>query len=190
MTRIPVFLLTGFLFAGSLVAADWDPNDDTFDPSLQSVVIGNRSWLGDPSPFVHQGSSRTGYTHVNAAHYEGFDASVVISLMVPLEPGETKPAGGGMLMLNESQTQKAIESLTAMLNADKAEAAKPVEVETALQGATWKLIPKTESDKRFIDLENETKESTHTYRFSINACKKLLGAIKHSQKSLAEKAEK
>lgn len=94
---------------GFLQGADWDPNDDTFDPSIHSVVVGDASWLGDPSPFVHLGLPRTGYTHVNQTNWEGFDPAVQISLMVPLEPGEKTPPAGGMLLLNQAQTLKFIQ---------------------------------------------------------------------------------
>ena len=59
-----------------MFAADWDPMDETFDPSIHSVVIGDRSWLGDPSPFTHVGLKRTGYTHVMPTNWEGFDPSI------------------------------------------------------------------------------------------------------------------
>lgn len=77
MKPVPGCLLISCTFAGSLIADDWDPNDDTFDPQVKSVVIGDRSWIGDPSPFVQAGLSRTGYTYVNAT-----DSNIACSTFV------------------------------------------------------------------------------------------------------------
>jgi hypothetical protein len=48
----------------------------------------------------------------------------------------------------------------------------------------------TDKGKRYLQLENKTKDKTDEYRFSINASKKLLGAIEHSLKSLDSNARK
>ena len=177
------------LFAGSLSADDWDPNDDTFDPNIKSVVIGDRSWIGDPSPFVHTGSSRTGYTHVNATNWEGFDPAVQISLMVPLKVGETQPPAGGMLMFNKDQTVKVVKILTDALKADQKEV-KRTQISTSLKDADWALVSTTDQGQRFLVLENKTKDKVHQYRFSVNATKKLIGAVKHSLKNLDSETKK
>ncbi len=181
-------LLIFSLVSGSLTADDWDPNDDTFDPNLKSVVIGDRSWIGDPSPFVHLGLPRTGYTHVNATQYEGFEPSIQISLMVPLKPGETTPPAGGMLMLNKAQTVEFIKRATDALNTETE--AKPIKIKTALEQADWTLTVATEQEQRYLQLTNKSEDKVDTYRFSTNASKKLLGAIQHSLKTLEAKTKK
>ncbi|TWU25230.1 hypothetical protein Pla52o_15280 [Novipirellula galeiformis] len=170
------------MISGSLLAADWDPNDDTFDPSIQSVVVGDASWIGDPSPFVHLGLPRTGYTYVNATHWDGFDPSVQLSLMVPLKAGETTPQAGGMLMMNKVQTIELIKLFETGLRADSKQ--EPIQIKTAMKDVNWSMAIATDEGQRFIQLQNKTNDKVDTYRFSINASKKLLGAIRHSLQKL------
>lgn len=183
-----VLLVVTTLCAGPHgLAADWDPNDNTFDPKIQSVVIGNRSWLGDPSPFVHVESSRTGYTHVNATNYPNLDPAVVISLMVPLNVGETKPPAGGMLMLDQEQSAVFIKSAEQILGNKESAKEKKRTIKTMLEGATWTMIPVLgDSQQRAIRLENKTDDKVFVYQFSANATKKLIGAIRHSVDKLAK----
>lgn len=176
------------LLAGSAIADDWDPNDDTFDPDVKSVVAGNRSWIGDPSPFVYVALSRTGYTHVQATDYAGFDPSVNISLMVPQEAGETQPPGGGMIMLNKQQVVELVKAVREMLKAESAELPKRLEFKTMLEGSQWALLSVPgDKGQRLLQLESKGEEKTDKYQFSVNATKKLLGAIEHSLSQLAEK---
>ncbi|QDT11310.1 hypothetical protein [Planctomycetes bacterium K23_9] len=188
MKRIIGSLLVLCLLSGSLVAGDWDPNDDTFDPSIKSVVVENTTWLGDPSPFVHLGIPRTGYTHVNQTNWDGFDPSVQISLMVPLKPGETKPRAGGMLMMNQAQTTELIQVIEGALKSEPKE--ERIQIKTGMKDADWALTFATDKESRFLQLENKTKDKVDAYRFSINASKKLLGAIRHSLKQLESTIKK
>lgn len=184
------FLLFACTLAGPLRADDWDPNDATFDPKIKSVVIGDRSWIGDPSPFVHTGLTRTGYTYVNATQFEGFPPAVQISLMVPLAAGETKPPAGGMLMFDKAQTTKVIEVLKDAVKNEQNDQPKRVQIKTSLEDADWALVHVADKGQRWLQLENKTKDKTDKYRFSINASKKLIGAVEHSLKSLEAKAKK
>ncbi|GAA5506889.1 hypothetical protein Rcae01_02342 [Novipirellula caenicola] len=171
------------MITAPLLAEDWNPNDDTFDPNLQSVVIGDRSWIGDPSPFVHSESSRTGYTYVNATDYEGMDPALQVSLMVPLQPGETVPAAGGMLMMTPNQAKALVKAIEGKIAEGSTDKQQRVPIATSIQGPDWGLKSKSQAETKFIELENKTKDKVDTYRFSINASK-LLGAIKHSLKKL------
>ncbi|TWT80328.1 hypothetical protein CA13_17410 [Planctomycetes bacterium CA13] len=188
MKRMIGCLLILCMIRGSLLAADWDPNDDTFDPSIHSVVVGDASWLGDPSPFVHMGLPRTGYTHVNPTNWEGFDPSVQISLMVPKKPSETTPQAGGMLMMNKNQTMEFIKVFENGLKAEPEE--KRIQIKTGFKDADWAVTFASEKGQRFLQLENKTKDKVDTYRFSVNASKKLLGAIRHSLKKVESTTEK
>ena len=67
---------------------------------------------------------------------------------------------------------------------------KRVKLKTALKDADWTLVSSSEKDQRFIQLEFKSKDKVDKYRFSINASKKLLGAIQHSLKSLDKKTKK
>ncbi len=186
--RMVLILLLACILSTSAFADDWDPNDDSFDPSIQSVVIGSRSWIGDPSPFKHLGSSRIGYTYVNATNYEGMDPAVQISLMVPLEPGETQPVGGGMLMLSKTQSQEFIQACAVTMEADLDKEQEPVSLKTAMKQANWNLIGEVVDGKRHLQLQDKTTEKSQTYQFSVAAMKKLNGAIKHSAKKLENKS--
>ncbi|MCA9135705.1 MAG: hypothetical protein KDB00_03075 [Planctomycetales bacterium] len=181
-------LLLACVFVGPIVAGDWDANDDSFDPNIHSVVIGDRSWLGDPSPFVFTELSRRGYTHVNATNYEGFDPSVAISLMVPNPLGDTSSPHGGMLMMNKDQTLVFIKHVTDLLKAEEKDSEKRIEIKSAFKGADWALVSKhDDSGQLIVQLENKTADKTDVYRFTANASKKLLGAIRHSLKKLDAK---
>jgi len=178
--RILGCLLILTTIPGLLFADNWDANDDTFDPTIHSVVIEDTSWLGDPSPFVHAELSRTGYTHVNPTNYAGFPPSLQISLMVPLKPGETTPSAGGMLMFDKTQTEELIKALEAGLKSAPKDDLKRIQLRTAFKDADWSLAFATDNEQQFVELRNKTKEKVDTYRFSINASKKLLGAVRHT----------
>ncbi|WP_182869731.1 hypothetical protein [Stieleria mannarensis] len=188
MKRLVGCALALALIHGSAVADDWSPDDDTYDPTIQSVVIGDRSWIGDPSPFVHLGLSRTGYTYVAPVAYDGFDPSVQLSLMVPTKPGETTPPAGGMLMLNQTQATRLIKAFEAGLKAEPNDKDQRIPIKTAMQQADWALTFSADQNQRFLQLEHRSKDKVDTYRLTTNASKKLLGAIKHSLKKLEEKA--
>lgn len=183
-----LLFLTLLALSPAAIAQNWDPNDDSFDPGIQSVVIGNRSWLGDPSPFVLQSVERTGYTHVNATNYEGMDPSVVISLMVPIVPGETKPLGAS-LFFDRKRAEAARSTLKAVLKEHEGESKEraPIELKTSLEQADWKLVTAKHKDQPVFVLENKAKEQTDQYRFSVNALKKLLGAFEHALANLKDK---
>ncbi|MEM6689906.1 MAG: hypothetical protein AAF664_10790 [Planctomycetota bacterium] len=167
-------------------AGDWSPDDDSFDPSVKSVLIEDRTWIGDPSPFLLVGSGRTGYTYTQATAWEGFDPSVNISLMVPIVPGETKAPGGGTLMLAERQAKSWIKTIGGLLKDQDVSSAKSIAIESAMGNAVWSVrVTSGEDGNRMIELENNQQGSAEVYRFSINATKKLLGAVAHSLKSLA-----
>ena len=130
----------------------------------------------------HLGLPRIGYTHVSLTHWEGFDPSVQISLMVPLQPGETTPQAGGMLMMNKAQALEFIHVFEDALKAEPKE--KRIQIKTGFKDADWAVTFATDKGQRFLQLENKTKDKVDTYRFSVNASKKLLGAIRHSLKKL------
>lgn len=185
------YLAIACLFCSTLAADDWDANDDTFDPTIKSVVIGERSWIGDPSPFGHVGLKRTGYTHVHVTNWEGFPPSVQISLMVPNVPGETQPPAGGMLMFNKEQASKVIKTLKKMVvenqkkdSATDPSKSKPIAIETSIQNAKWTIKLANDEGKKFFQFESKTNNKTDQYRFSLNATKKLVGAMEHSLTSL------
>jgi hypothetical protein len=108
--------------------------------------------------------------------------------MVPLKPGETTPQAGGMLMMNKDQTMEFINVFEDGLKAEPKE--ERIQVKTAFKDADWAVTFATDKGQRFLQLENKTKDKVDTYRFSINASKKLLGAIRHSFKTLESRTDK
>lgn len=186
--RIPFVLLC--LLAGTSAtshAQDWDANDDSFDPTIHSVVIGDASWLGDPSPFVHLQSTRTGYTHVGQVNWDGFEPSVQLSLMVPKLPTEEAPPAGGMLLMDKAQSLQFIKMFQEALNSESKEDTKPTQIKTSMKDAMWALRQSKADGSRFIDLENKEADKVVAYRFTINASRKLLQAFEHSFKKLEAK---
>ncbi len=180
---------------GSGLAQEWDPEDTTFDPGIQSVVIGNRSWLGDPCPFVYMPLPRIGYTYVAATRFEGYPPSVQISLIVPLEPGETQSVGG-MLMMNEKQTRELLEKLEAAIkHTETTKDTKPNPeryqsvVATAMDHVKWTLSTITADEKPRIQFESSTDDKNEAFQFSANAARKLVGAIKHALSQLTEDSD-
>jgi hypothetical protein len=181
-------LLGLFAMCASSRADDWDPNDDTFDPRIQSVVIGDSSWLGDPSPFLFMGLARTGYTHVNQVNWEGYDPSIQIALMVPQKDGETQPPAGGMLLLNHAQGSEFIKVLEGAVKAQPKQ--KRTVIKTGMKDAHWALTCVAEEGQRFLQLESKSQDQVDVYRFSVNASKKLLGAMRHFLEKLEKTSEK
>jgi hypothetical protein len=171
---------------GSHQESEWRADDDTFDPSLHSVVIGKNSWIGDPSPFVLAGVNRTGYTYAQKTNYAGMPASVQLSLMIPLEGDETQPPGGGMLMTDAEQTKTFLELIRKGIDCKPADAFEAVEIKTAMADTKWALRLNQEDGKHLIELVDSQGDKEKVYQFSVNASKKLVGAIEHSLKKLLE----
>lgn len=182
-------LVSGFVFA-----QDWDPEDTTFDPGVKSVVIGNRSWLGDPCPFMYTPLSRTGYTYVAATHFEGYPPSVQISLIVPLEPGETQSVGG-MLMMNEEQARGLLNKLEAAIkhienSKEKGSSERhQAVVDTAMDHVQWTVVTSVAAGKPCIQFDSKTNDKVEAFQFSVNATKKLIGAIQHALSQLKKESD-
>ena len=87
-----------------------------------------------------------------------------------------------MLMMNQAQTVKFIRVFEDALKADPKE--ERIQIETGFKEADWAVTFSADKGQRFIQLENKVEDKVDTYRFSINASKKLLGAIRHSLKKL------
>ncbi|MEM9645202.1 MAG: hypothetical protein AAF989_09425 [Planctomycetota bacterium] len=189
MRRILAVFTVLCLVSGVSIAANWNAEDDTFDPGIHSVVIGDRSWLGDPSPFVHSGVQRTGYTHVQKTEWEGFEPSVQLSLIVPSKPGEKMTQVGGMLLLNEDQATKFLDVVESWFKSDS-DSEKRIPIETGMKNAHWEFKFLTDKGQRFLQLESKNKEKVDRYRFGVNPSKKLVGAIRHSLSLIQAKGQK
>ncbi|MCA9190813.1 MAG: hypothetical protein KDB03_03585 [Planctomycetales bacterium] len=139
MDRYLILLMVLAGIARPLLAQDWSAEDETFDPSIHSVVIGERSWIGDPSPFVHVDSARTGYTHVHATDYEGMAPAVQLSLMLPLLAGESEPPGGGMMLLNKEQTEVFMKAWSTAISRNPDQKPESISLKTSMSDAQWVL---------------------------------------------------
>lgn len=182
------FLLMGFVFVILSLNQEpnWSADDDTFDPTIHSVVIGTNSWIGDPSPFVHATSKRTGYTYSHTTNYQGMAPSVQLSLMIPLEAGETQPPGGGMMIMDEAQSKIFIEAIRKAVEAKADDKFEAVPVKTSMESFQWTLRLKIEGDQKVIELVEKQEQAEHDYQFTVNASRKLIGALEHSLKELSK----
>lgn len=163
----------------------WRADDDSFDPTVTSVVIENNSWLGDPSPFHLGDTTRRGYTHVQAVNYAGMEPSVQLSLIVPQTENSPVATEGAMLLLNEAQTAELIAHWKKMiLGSSTAESSAKFKITTTSPGMEWELSCKPAAAPSEIRLVQIQKQGNQDFVFGLNAAKKLLGALEHSHQRL------
>jgi hypothetical protein len=180
-------LSLGIAIATSVLAhqdSDWHADDETFDPKLKSVVIGNNSWIGDPSPFQWVETQRTGYTHVQPTKYEGLPPAIQVSLMVPQGTTEDQPHHGTMLLLSAEQTAQMLTQLKSLIETKSEKGTEKQRLPTAMEQADWQLGKQLQANTQYVEFENKVSDQTFVYRFSIPATKKLIGAIEHALEGL------
>lgn len=92
------FLLLCFLFPH--LAQAWDPEDETFDPTIFETVIDGASRIGDPSPFYREGYEERGFTVVNFTKQEESANSTVnpAFLLMPRQDDPAKILGGALYL--------------------------------------------------------------------------------------------
>jgi len=175
MRILPALLLFSCGF-GTVFA--WDADDDTFDPSIETVIVDGKTRLGDPAPFQQLGIEHRGFTHVGFQQPATGPGMIVVSLLVDLVPGESTPPGAGMFLLPADA-----EKLLDLLERSGVEEAEPGAVGEPIAGAmgdVWKIVVSKQEGQSYIDLERSMAGTTLTFRFTRNASRKLAGAITHS----------
>lgn len=112
MTTHPLFrALPALLLFGvpNSWAGTWDPDDDTFDPAVASVVAEGGTRLGDPAPFLRDGSEETGFTHVTIQE-DPVREMALISISL-LHPDPTEGGMGGFLFLEADEAERLAQAL-------------------------------------------------------------------------------
>jgi len=160
-----------------LQSADWDPEDTTFDPTIESVVVQGATRIGDPTPFYKEGMGVQSYTTVEAKPDDNLGAMIWFSLIVPFVPGQTGPQEGASIFLSIDQAETLIKKLeTALTSPDKEKTLGTIFPEGNYQQWTVKIDPSDSSLP--IVLEMEMNEETDRYHFGINPTKKLIDSLK------------
>lgn len=180
-----VLLLATVLTLPSLfcTAGDWDPEDDTFDPTIESVIVEGSTRIGDPAPFWQEGYDIQSYANVQAYPDTGQGALIGVSLIVPMIPGDTKPLGGASIYCSIDEAKKLAEALREGAGR---EAAPEKEEELAVikkekTPHAWKVVLDTDSK---IELHQDTGENVNIFRFAPNPAKKLASAIEYFLKEV------
>ena len=162
----------------SLQADDWHPEDETFDPSIESVIVQGSTRLGDPTPFHKDGLGVQSYTVVDAKPDQNLGALIHFALIVPFVPGQTSPQEGGALFLSVDQTQKLVGYLKeALEKPDKSRDVGKVFDDGYYQQYTVVVDAKNASAP--VVLRHEMNEEVDQFRFAINPTKKLIDTLEH-----------
>tara|TARA_R110002096_G_scaffold233764_7_gene423903 strand:- start:3614 stop:4195 length:582 start_codon:yes stop_codon:yes gene_type:complete len=182
MKTVTAFLLS-LVSIATLDAAGWNPEDDTFDPSVESVIANGNSWIGDPSPVHQDGYDIDGYTYVVAKPDQNGNALIWVSLIIPAIPGDTRPPGGATLFLpiEQAETLQGLldQAITIAGSNDKVGHNKEVGTVVETPGyETWKVMIDGGTDAPVL-FHHTRGEDTGIYRLKLNPAKKLLEALTH-----------
>ncbi len=178
MRFLSILLSISFLFS-ILHAATWDPEDDTFDPSVKETIANGSSRIGDPSPFRQDGYDIVGYTYLVAKADENSGVLVWVSFIVPFVPGEMEKPGGATMFLSVKQAETLQALLTKATKGAGAKDRKKVGVvfENPTY-ETWKVFVDGGTDAPIV-LHRKRAENTEQYRLALNPAKKMLDALNH-----------
>jgi len=178
MRFLSILLSISFLFS-SLHAATWDPEDDTFDPSVKETIANGTSWIGDPSPCRQDGYDIVGYTYLVAKSGENSGVLVWVSFIVPFVPGEMEKPGGATMFLSVEQAETLQVLLRKAIEGAGAKDRKEVGVVFENPNyETWKVFVDGSTDAPIV-LHRKRAEKTEQYRLSLNPAKKMLDALNH-----------
>lgn len=172
------FLIVVSLLFSPFYLHAWDPDDETFDPTIHSVIADGATRLGDPSPFYREGYEERGFTHVGFTIPESGDPSVNLSLILPPDPDDPAKQLGGALYLPLKNARALVEALEK--GADLSGTFLVWEVDWA---GKWTLRFAGEEGLVF---QQEHMDKTVKFTLSIPAGKKLAGALKHSIQKVEE----
>ncbi|MEM1443143.1 MAG: hypothetical protein AAGF67_12425, partial [Verrucomicrobiota bacterium] len=108
MKTLLIFLVSVLL---PLTGFAWDPEDDTFDPSVATVIANGSTRLGDPSPYLREGYEEFGYTHVGSSVPEEGDPTINLSFIFMPSQDDPNKAVGGSVFLAVKEAEKLAEAL-------------------------------------------------------------------------------
>ena len=164
-------LLTVALFLPLFVHA-FDPEDDSFDPEVETVIADGSTRLGDPSPFIREGYEERGFTYVQASKPEGSSAIVQVSFLKMPDQDDPAKALGGAMFLDIDTAKKLVLALE-----EGAGLEKPVVVWKSGWAGDWTV---SYQEEKGVVLEQAMNGLAARFILSVNAARKLAGAVKHS----------
>ena len=169
-------LLCLSFFAMPSVLRAWDPDDETFDPTISETVIDGASRIGDPSPFYREGYDERGFTYVSFTKQEGGNSAVNLAFI--LQPRADDPAKllGGSLYISAETGALLAEAL--MKGADLNQ---PHSINKGGWMGDWTL---TYEEEKGVVFKQEKDGQSVRFFLSVPAAKKLAGALNHSIQSL------
>lgn len=172
MRSLPLILLLGLL---SPCALAWDPEDETFDPSVFETIIDGSSRIGDPSPVYPKGSAVRGFTYVKGSKSAEAGVSVMVSLILTPDPAKPQAFLPGSAYLNAHEAGSLAEWLR-----QGAALAKTEVIHDHPGMGKWTIRYEAEHG---IILTNSRGKESGEFVLSIPAAKKLAGAVEHAIQS-------
>lgn len=171
------FLCLWLSFFCVIPAVAWDPEDETFDPTVFETIIDGASRIGDPSPFYREGYEERGFTVVNFTKQEE-SANSTVNLAFLVLPRQDDPAKmlGGSLYLPVQSAESLVEAL-----GKGADLKKAYSVTRGGWMGDWTLTFVEEEGMVFVQSKDGQSAK---FTLSVPAAKKLAGALEHSIKSL------
>src|SRR6056297_3673428 len=165
-------LLSLFLCAAfPAVSLAWDPEDDTFDPSIASVIANGATRIGDPSPYLREGYEEFGYTHVGSSIPEEGDPTINLSFIFMPSADDPAKAVGGSTFLPVDKAWRLPGALE-----EGAALSGEFEIYQADWAGVWIL---TYEESKGVIFTQKHNDQEARLVFSINAAKKLAGALRH-----------
>ena len=172
-----LFAASSLLLVKAATADDWHANDETFDPSVEFVVVDNASRLGDPTPFHKDGNPTRSFTVIDAKSDDKGGATIHFSLIVPFVPGQSATPEGGALFMTIEQTETLIGYLKTALEApSKAAPVGKVFGDDYYQQYTVLVDP---NDVGPVVLKHEMNGAVAQFRFAESPTKKLIDTLEH-----------
>ncbi len=172
MRPFPLILLFGLL---SLCAHAWDPEDETFDPTVAETIVDGNSRIGDPSPVYPKGSSVRGFTYVKGSKSSEGGISVMVSLILTPDPASPEAFLPGSAYLNAEEA-----GILAGWLRQGATLGKTAVIHDHPGMGKWTILYEAEHG---IILTNERGKESGEFVLSIPAAKKLAGAVEHAIQS-------
>lgn len=166
-----IFMLSLF----SPFAFAWDPEDETFDPTVFETIIDGSSRIGDPSPVYPKGSSVRGFTYVMGSKSPEAGVGVMVSLILTPDPAKPQAFAPGSAYLSADEARK----LAGWLR-QGAELGKTQVINDHPGMGKWTIRHEAEHG---VILTNDTGKESGDFVLSVPAAKKLAGAVEHAIKT-------
>lgn len=167
----PIVLIFSFALLATHALA-WDPDDETFDPTVFETIIDGSSRIGDPSPVYPKGSQVRGFTYVMGSKTPEAGIMVMVSLIMTPDPARPQAFSPGSAYLSADEARKLAASLR-----EGAALEKTVLINETSGMGKWTIRHEKEHG---VILANERGKESGDFVLSIPAAKKLAGAVEHA----------